>query len=516
MSYEKYAKRIISEHIKSALFIDENAREAFSPNSSPELFEEKLSVNLFREFAKHNILLSTYKYNIMDYKQRKSSLFNGRNLILLDWKLDGNEGEDKALGILSDIIESKKILLCVVYTKERPENVLKNILSFFSGITSTECDDIKMDLMLDFEDNHNNFMSKLEDIILNNTNEQQVNKLMSEYATIFEKDFFQNNKNELNNRLLECWCSYSDYIKANTKQLRVSSYKVSDNVILIGNTFVVILNKETTKYKMLLNKLTQSIANYSKGFSLLMSIEMNNIMQNKGLMIDQRISNISKDLFAFYKMKDIIGFDYFIKEVMLSGVSLNLMDEKLSTIRTLKNVSESFEPKLDELLKMNIFYNSIQRPDNSNLLFGDIFKCSNDSCYYICITPLCDCLNPKNENIFYFAKGLKVEKEDKIKKELKRSEEVFISYVPDNVIIRWSNSSDKGKPIYITPIPLTIPKLIIKNNHINAYRLKAHISQKEKLTLEYVTTLKQNYAQRIANHAFAHSMRVGISFFPNT
>ena len=513
MTYENTVKRIISEHIKSAVFIDENAREAYSPSSSPELFEEKLSADMFREFAKHNILLSSYKYNPIDYEGRKSSLFNGRNLVLLDWKLDGDEGEDKALGIISDIINSKKILFCGIYTKERPEIVFNNILSFFSGITSTECDDVKMDLMLEEEECFNDFKSGLDDLVLSNAFEEQISEFMSKFANILDNTFFQNNKSELRNRLLECWCAYSNYQKANSRQLRITSYKVSDNVILIGNTFVVILNKTTTKFTKLLSKLTRSIAEYSNGFSLLMSIELNNIMQDKGLMMDQRISNVSRDLFAYHKMKDKKGFDFFIKEVMLSGVSLNLMEEKLSTIKSLQKVPNTFKPKIDEMLKLNTFYNSIQRPPNSSLLFGDVFKCNDDNCYYICITPLCDCANPKNENTFYFAKGHKVE-ERTLQKEINRSEEVFVSYLPDNVMIRWSDSTDKGKPIYITPIPLTIPKPIIRNNIMNAYHLKATISKKEKFILEYVSTLKQNYAQRIANHAFAHSIRVGISFFP--
>lgn len=31
-------------------------------------------------------------------------------------------------------------------------------------------------------------------------------------------------------------------------------------------------------------------------------------------------------------------------------------------------------------------------------------------------------------------------------------------------------------------------------------------------SFEYITTIKQNYAQRIANFAFTHSTRVGINF----
>ena len=34
----------------------------------------------------------------------------------------------------------------------------------------------------------------------------------------------------------------------------------------------------------------------------------------------------------------------------------------------------------------------------------------------------------------------------------------------------------------------------------------------QQLSFEYITTIKQNYAQRIANHAFTHPVRVGVDF----
>ena len=144
-TYKDAVKSIIQQHIKSAVYIDENAREPFAPSSTPELYEEKLSVELHKELSKYDIVLSTYKYNVLDYKPKKNYLLNGRDLVLLDWKLDGRSGEDQALEIISDIIHVKpRILFCVVYTQENPDIVFQNILSFFSGITKQECDDIKL------------------------------------------------------------------------------------------------------------------------------------------------------------------------------------------------------------------------------------------------------------------------------------------------------------------------------------------------------------------------------------
>ena len=522
MTYQEAAKKIIKEHIKTAIYIDENAREPFSSNSTPELFEEKLSVELYKDFINHNILFSSYKFDVLKYDQQKDYLLNGRDFVLLDWKLEGETGEDKALNIISDIIKAKpQISFCGVYTKEQPEVVFRNMLSYFSGITDHECEDIKLQLLLEDEDNFRGFISKLESLVLDNSFEtRQLDDLKRDYSNILNKEFFVGDQKEIPKKLIECWCAYMNYQKATIKQNKVSSYKFSDFVLLVNNTFIVILNKASTKFNRILNKFTRIIADYSRGFSLLMSMEMNDFLQQKGLVLDPRIINFSQELFAYHKMQDKVSFDIFIKDVILNGISLGLMDEQLSTIQSLKKLPKSYEPEIEELVSMYAFYDSIQRFPDKNLLFGDVFKYDNgkpeETCYYICITPLCDCAHPKNENTFYFAKGCQVIEPSKIKKEIKNSEEIFISYLPDNTVIKWAEgSSDKNKkdrPVYITPIPLTVPKTVIKNNRLCAYKLKAKVSQKEKLDLQYVGTIKQNYAQRIANHAFMHSIRVGISF----
>lgn len=516
-TYTDAVKNIIKQHIKFAVYIDENARESFKPSSTPELFEEKLSVELYEEFSKYDIELSTYKYtSIPDYKLKKNCVLNGRDLVLLDWKLDGGTGEDQALEIISDIIHFKpRISFCVVYTHENTDDVFKNILSFFSGVTKQECDDIKLQLLLEGEENFHIFKSKLNDIVLHGSfDTEETDNFINAFSEVFESDLFKNDSDK--NKLIKCWCAYSDFQKNSSHQNNASSYKESDKTLIIGNTFFVILNKEATGFAELLSKFTQIIADYPNGFPLLMNLEINNIMQNKGMMMDPRIINLPQELFAYHKMQDRIDFDFFIKEVLLNGISLSLMDEQLSTIQSLQNPPKTYEPKIEDLISMNTFYDSIKRPSETNLFFGDVFKgedSSGESCFYICITPLCDCANPKNENTFYFAKGQQVTDVSKIKKLIKHSEELFISFLPNNIVVKWTNStSDKDKPLYITPIPLTIPKITIKDNHLYAYQLMSKVSKKKKIDLQYIGTIKQNYAQRIANHAFMHSIRVGITF----
>lgn len=516
-TYTDAVKNIIKQHIKFAVYIDENARESFKPSSVPELFEEKLSFELYEEFSKYDVELSTYKYSsIPNYKTKKNYILNGRDLVLLDWKLDGRTGEDQALEVISDIIHVKpRISFCVVYTHESTDEVFKNILSFFSGITKQECDDIRLQLLLEGEENFHDFKSKLDEIVLHGSfDKEETDNFINAFPDVFESDSFKTDSDRI--KLIKCWCTYSDFQKNSSNQIKVSSYKESDKTLIIGNTFFVILNKEATGFAELLSKFTQIIADYPNGFPLLMNLEINNIMQNKGMMMDPRIINLPQELFAYHKMQDRIDFDFFIKEVQLNSISLSLMDEQLSTIQSLQNPPKTYEPKIEELISINTFYDSIKRPSETNLVFGDVFKYEDgagETCFYICITPLCDCANPKNENTFYFAKGQQITDVPKIKKLIKHSEELFISFLPNNIVVKWANStSDKDKPLYITPIPLTIPKITIKDNHLYAYQLMSKISKKKKIDLQYIGTIKQNYAQRIANHAFMHSIRVGITF----
>ena len=124
-TYEEAAQIIIKEAIKSAVFIDENAKEPFM---SGDFDESVRSEELYKDFKEKSISLDIYKYNDATYQNQKEYLFSNRDLVLLDWKLDGDTGEDKSLAILSEVVRLQPhIHFCVIYTSERKDVVLDNI-----------------------------------------------------------------------------------------------------------------------------------------------------------------------------------------------------------------------------------------------------------------------------------------------------------------------------------------------------------------------------------------------------
>ena len=123
---------------------------------------------------------------------------------------------------------------------------------------------------------------------------------------------------------------------------------------------------------------------------------------------------------------------------------------------------------------------------------------------------MCDCIRPneKINNTFFFAKG-KLIKPSKI---LNIAETGFVSFLDEKNAVIWdSNNGDDGKVSYIKPICFTIPNSLIEDRKIKAFQLDKTGNRIE-CDFQYITTIKQNYAQRIANHAFAYPIRVGVDF----
>ena len=158
---------------------------------------------------------------------------------------------------------------------------------------------------------------------------------------------------------------------------------------------------------------------------------------------------------------------------------------------------------------MNVFYNSVYLPKNKPLSFGDVFLEESSNRYYICITALCDCAQPK-DNRFYFAEGIKITNT----KALEIGDNGFVSFLNNDTFIRWGEKEKENEPLYIMPKPFYVPKTEIINGQINVDIIVQEDNQSIIKTnvFKYITTIKQNYAQRIANHAFMHPIRVGIDF----
>jgi hypothetical protein len=126
-------------------------------------------------------------------------------------------------------------------------------------------------------------------------------------------------------------------------------------------------------------------------------------------------------------------------------------------------------------------------------------------------------LPDKIENSFYFAKGTNISKADA----LKLGDTAFISYLSDNIVVKWTDVNTligKGdihlhqfSPVYIKPLSFTVTEPQFAENSIELSSLSSK-GEVIKIKVSYITTIKANYAQRIANHAFGHPIRVGVDF----
>lgn len=529
MTYEEKATEIIKNSIKSAIFIDENARTYFQKESELKgETEEKLSEELYDNFKTSGISLSIHKYMIGDENNNdtKNYLFEDRDLVLLDWNLDGNSGgQEYSLKLLANIIERPHIHFCTIYTSEsgsKLDDVYKNILSYFSGKTQEYYDDIKEALELKPE------ILKIKDSL----DYININRHSAGLGKYFGK-LMKSNKNKIDEiisitaesdrlcAIIKASIALNDTLKSIDENSCPSVTNFSTKTIIIDNTIITILNKSDNKPEDLIGNISKHIIEGKSSFTQLLGLEMQTIFSNSGAFIDENLLHFGKEAILYHREKykkdgHLHFFPEFIKEIMLEKAKLNIRNKSISLLEDefLDSENKNIIPSDNELIAMNIFYNSTKLKTDNKLNFGDVFVKEGTKEFFICITALCDCLRPdKIDNKFYFAKGEPI----KIEEALKLGDTAFISYLSNKEIVKWTDVTSiedrlhKFSPVYIKPLQYTVIETQFNDNTIKFTSLNS-AGNTEDFIGKYVTTIKSNYTQRIANHAFNHPIRVGVDF----
>lgn len=531
MTYFDRAKKILKDAIKSAIYIDEKARSFYQSELSGAM-EEGLSVNLYDNFKKSGISLDIHKYNVGDERNNDMLSFftDKRDLVILDWKLKDNSGEEEALIILSKIVQAEHLHFCTIYTSEEQlDIVLKNILSYFSSITKDYHDSIKE--LLELEDFNNDIIDILDEININRFNKtivkEGVKKLYKEKVIDKLKEI--TGIDDTVCAIIISSISLWDTYKSESDQPKPSYINSEKKIVVINNTIITILKKVENTAENLLNNYQNHIINDVDSFNQLMGLELHNNLAKTSSIINHEFVSFSKNALLYHRKKlkeENLGnfFKSFMNEVFQEKIALSLRDREYQLLDEsfLDEYHESYyeEPTPEEIAKINLFYNSCKLDKRGKILnFGDVFQIENEeNRYLICITPLCDCLRPQNKvkSNFYFAEGERMRDKEKA---LKLGDTAFISYLPNSIIVRWgeiNSEGDKAKynPLYIKPYQYKVlenKNIINDDNKIIVYYLNREGKIKSK-TLIYQTTIRQNYAQRIANHAFMYPMRVGVDF----
>ena len=310
---------------------------------------------------------------------------------------------------------------------------------------------------------------------------------------------------------------------------------------MINNTIVSIVKKESdaaSDAKGIIERFSTQISLSKNSFTQLLGLEMQTIFSTQSSFVDSSLLKVSKEALLMHRKHLIdkegsdITFKTLIKSVLIEHANLSLRSANLSLLNNdfLNKMTEESggAPKDDALMAMNVFYNSVKMnrnmEENSPMVnFGDVFGNQNSE-YFICITSLCDCLRPDNiKSNYFFAKGNPISND----LALKLGDSAFISFLNENIVVSWvvldssetDNENHKYKPVYIKPLHYNLRASKIIDNKIEIRRIITRITSDEVdngdfdwQTLDYITTIRPNYTQRIANHTFTHPIRVGVDF----
>ncbi|CAI9678972.1 response regulator receiver domain [Elizabethkingia anophelis] len=570
--YSDKAFAILNSSINSAVFIDEKAKDFYSGTPiNTDVVEEKLSEDLFKTFRDNGKSLVVHKFEAsnLENPQILDYLFKGRDLILLDWELAGVAGQEHSLKLLNKAVGAPYINFCCIYSSSGNFNEIPLFLdAYFSGLSKEELDSVK------------NTYEYIEP--------EEIQKFWNENGNI--DDFFAANSidvstfpvERIREKSAELILRYI-YISLVSEKLIIPEspnidyevLNVGDNSFIINNTFVLTLKKdlnEDSDYNNLLKRISDTVTKNNGSFFQLLGLEMQSVFNSNERFIDETILKSSTEaLFQFRNhINDDKTFGIIIKKLLLEQATLKLRTAKLELLKTdfLDFKSKELatkKPSNDDLFQLNVFHNAVSvkslNPDDiPNLNFGDVFKGSGDD-YYLCITALCDCYEPKKIDYnFYFVKGAEFED---IELALMLGDTAFISFLPNGKAVYWgnlddpkikkikepslSNSDDDAqklkndiktlkqiisnlssnqnklnnflyKPFYIKPKIYNVTSNKLVDNKIEIWDI-TNKPKKDTLDqnlnhyeVEYITTLRNDYAQRIANHAFGHPARVGVDF----
>ena len=562
--YSQKAFNILNSSINNAVFIDEKAKDFYSGTEiNPDVAEEKLSFELFNTFKKNGKNLAVHKFEKSNLNEPNTIeyLFKGKDLILLDWELAELAGQEYSLKLLNKAVSTPYINFCCIYSSSTNFNQIPLFLdAFFSGLRAEDFESIKNEYSFFETDDLNDVINKDEEAITKFIEENDID------LTTFPIEHLKTKSVSSLIRLIHISLNIDKFILPDNSITKYEVFNTGDNSFMINNTFVLTMKKDFTEdsdITKLLKRISKIIIKNKGSFFQLLGLEMQSVFNSNERFIDETILKSSTEaLFQFRNhIKNDRTFATVIKKLLIEQATLKLRTAKLELLKPdfLDFKSQNLESKVptySDLFHLNVFYNSVTvkglHPDSvPNLNFGDVFKGQGKD-YYLCITALCDCYYPdKIQSNFYFAKGTEFED---IEMALRLGDTAFLSFLPNGKVVLWGDKeivkkekikkidgeSEEQfklrkeneelkfeaqaykkflyKPFFIKPKVYNVENNKLIDNKMRIWDITNKFKNDQidqnlnYFDVEYITTLRDDYTQRISNHAFGHPARVGVDF----
>jgi hypothetical protein len=537
-TFDEVAKQIIKKSFRSAICIDNEYASAYSLTENLNIDEPRALYNSFREEGYCD--LDVFEFSSFETSW-KPHMGENKDLLILDWELDAGEQYISTLQILDEVIRAKKIPFVVIYTNtEYIDQVANVIVSKFNPVTKEQLEAFKAI-----------FNSKM--LIVSEEDSIDFDDLLNESGLFFEYINFHSKRLDAEVNILEwirkCYkiktavnaaaikSKISSFIKeifgvsSTGRELEFFSFLILRDEVVSGNFGIKRIKIERPAYfvdnsttiivfpkkdkdggitpEKLFSEFAQTIISDPHNFISLLSLEFKDNIKENFSRIGVKFSHLNERAFLYhmgnYQTDGVFNkgtiydfilrgwiYELFQQKIGEKSLALNFIGKRYAELN-IANVPEDAE-LYNELVRYSAYISTsdLSEKENKKLWFGDIFKNDKDE-YFLCITPHCDCSIPsKIKNNYYFIKGAI---KTNVKHALSTAEQGYESFIVDDIksiCLEW-----KRKPFtsYIeNPI---LGKIILRYANVEK-------------ALQYVTSLKENYTQRISNEAFAYGYRVGI------
>jgi hypothetical protein len=550
LNFNAVATSIIQKSIKSSIYIDDLLAEPFSEVSVEDKYYQ-ISKGINKSFKDSKKPIDFYKYSVNgNWIDDSEYLFKCRDLLILDWQLIPTDGlaQLETLKILREAVNTGNLHFISIYTDRHEfsiifyfikgffnphydENLVKNFSEFKNSINEDGIHDyfnnnfvgsikgIFIELALAEESSKKPLMDKIKKEVQAHLDFEQDKARYGSFAKFLRTI---HRDQELACEALGFIFNQALYSEKDDVFYDCKTPFHNEDFILVNHTIIQISKKGDPKPEELFETFTKALVKVCGNFLTMMSLEIRNLVRESSGFIGKDVDTINEAAFFYHREQNKHEFYNFLIEIWKSQ-SISFIYESYSKLQTLKpelwdnyKTDSQIDNKIEELVQdkgnfheslhqLNYYYNvlNVKREVSDSIKFGDVFISSDamgnsTGDFYLCITAHCDCLQPANiYNNFYFIRG---NKHPSLEQALIEGDEGFNSFIKDaehkSIVIKWNPK----------PIILNLPDVCIIGKTFDV-----QLGDKN-LKFNYLSTLKENYGQRMANNAFSHAMRVGILF----
>lgn len=582
IQFSDVAKQIIKTSIRSAVCIDDRFIEPYMTDeeigkrneeikSTGETLSDVIPRELYRSFRTEGECdLDIYHFKNLEESWRPEFMLNNKDLVVLDWELEGKGNSKSTLIILKEIIEKDKIPFVIIYTQKPKEEffeIANNLIENFNPNSFEKQSELKLLFHKEFkthlikisEDNEweddkvemfweQDYILKIasELITVPSKNKESIELIIqniSKEFNITDKQKIQNVEKKLNTALKNTFTenekapfSALAYLIIDAKNefpFDLKRIEVDEIGFRINNCIITIFSKPGTEFGVdpdgVFNQFSTLISSSPHNFITLLSLEMRDRFREDFSRIGNDISQIDERAFfhhlEYYKSRSKDSYlnqfyDFLLKSWIneLSEYNINLTPKVFEVIEDyqIENAlvgikgADIIDSLADLAVKLSTTTIDKRVDRDKNIRFGDVFeykmkvvvkqqngpeRIEIEEGYLLSITPHCVCLDScKVDNNFYFIK----------------SENAYTNYTTPLKKVEVEHYSFVKKTDEIFAIhwgeckPFTT---FIKENDISELFTILNGNQ---TTLTYITTLQENFAQRIANKSFSYGTSIGI------